>query len=82
MSALIQQGLAITGIGMGVVFVLLTLMVGIIQGMSRFSRLFDSGEPVATSPSQAIDDGELLSVIAAAITAYRNQNRRGRHGTH
>ena len=80
MSALLQQGLAITGIGMGVVFVLLTLMVGIIQGMSKFSRLFDSGEPIAATTSSAIDDGELLSVVAAAITAYRHRHRRGPQG--
>jgi sodium pump decarboxylase gamma subunit len=66
-TTLLQSGLTITGIGMGVVFTLLTLMVAVIRGMSWLSRHFDQGSSVA------IDDGELLSVIAAAISAHRRR---------
>ena len=72
-----EAGLNVTAIGMGVVFVLLTLLVGIIQGMSAFSRLFET--PAPSSPNQAApasgspSQHELVSVISAAIAAHRNK---------
>ena len=78
MEDLIQSGLTITAIGMGVVFILLTLLVGIIQGMSALAiRL--GGRPESTTAAAAARpapprDGELVAVIAAAISAYRQSH--------
>lgn len=62
---LLQAGLTVTLMGMGVVFVLLTLLVGVVHGMSRFARMIDTSLPNA--------DEELVGVITAAVTAYRNR---------
>lgn len=66
---LVSEGLKITGIGMSVVFVLLTVLVGTVQGMSAFCRQFARAED-ATPDATRVDD-ELLSIIAAAIGHYR-----------
>lgn len=65
---LVNQGLTVTLIGMTVVFVLLTALVGVVRGMSAFSRLIVGIEPGAEA---APVDAELTAVIAAAIRHYR-----------
>ena len=65
---LLDAGLTITFIGMSVVFVLLTALVGVISAMSALCRRFAPEAPPADVPDQ---DDELMSVIAAAITHYR-----------
>ena len=47
MSQLLQAGLNVTAIGMGVVFVLLTALVFIIRGMSALSHAIESRMPAA-----------------------------------
>lgn len=77
MSPLLQEGLNVTAIGMGVVFVLLALLVGIIRGMSVISQKIEqmmpaspeTGGPTTSSLSQQ----ELHGVISAAITAHRER---------
>ena len=79
MSELLQAGLNITAIGMGVVFVLLTLLVGIIRGMSALCARIEGPAPAAggasAAPAGALTNQELVGVISAAIAAYRH--RRG-----
>jgi sodium pump decarboxylase gamma subunit len=71
-SALIESGLTITVIGMGVVFILLTLLVWIIQAMSRFAAAI--GGDLSPAPAAApAGDGETIAVISAAIDAYRRR---------
>jgi len=68
---LIDAGFTITLIGMSVVFVLLTALVGIINVMSALCRRF---APEAPKQAAVPDlDDELVSVIAAAITQYRQR---------
>jgi len=68
---LIDAGFTITLIGMSVVFVLLTALVGIINAMSALCRRFAPEAPrQAAAPDR---DDELVSVIAAAITQYRQR---------
>jgi len=74
MTALLEDGLTITAIGMGVVFVLLTLMVFVIRAMSRLSELLGNST-VPMPAAGAVDDAELVGVISAAIRAHR-----ARHG--
>jgi len=80
MNSLMQAGLNITAVGMGVVFVLLTLLVFIIRGMSALARLLEGPSPesgqVTASPAAAgsISNLELVSVVSAAIAAYRKRH--------
>jgi oxaloacetate decarboxylase gamma subunit len=73
-----QAGLNVTAIGMGVVFVLLTLLVFVIQAMSALSLRIEGSMPQATPSGSAMApaktaDQELISVISAAITAHRKK---------
>ena len=65
---LIDAGLTITMIGMSVVFVLLTALVGVVTAMSALCRRFAPEAPPAEKTSE---DDELISVITAAINHYR-----------
>ena len=65
---LLDAGLTVTLIGMSVVFVLLTALVGVVMAMSALCRRFAPETPPA---STVADDDELISVIAAAINQYR-----------
>ena len=67
-SQLLNQGLEITLIGMSVVFVLLTLLVGVVYAMSALCRLIVGAEPVEDSE---LASDELMAVIAVAIDHYR-----------
>jgi sodium pump decarboxylase gamma subunit len=80
MEQLLQAGLNVTAIGMGVVFVLLTLLVGIIRGMSALCRRLEAAFPAAavaarpTAPA-AGPNHELVGIIGAAIAAHRRKRR-------
>ena len=65
---LIDAGLTITLIGMSVVFVLLTTLVGVVTAMSALCRRFAPEDPPQGS---AAADGELIGIIAAAVNRYR-----------
>jgi len=74
---LLQAGLNVTAIGISVVFILLTLLVGIIRGMSAICRMIENAMPQAASPAgsqpAAQSDQQLVSVISAAIAAHRKR---------
>jgi sodium pump decarboxylase gamma subunit len=70
MSPLFEAGLTVTAIGMGVVFVLLTLMVFIIRGMSALAQRI-APPAAAESPPQSVQEQELISVISAAVSRFR-----------
>lgn len=75
MSELLANGLEITLIGMGVVFVLLTLLVFVVAGMSKLAHFLEGAPEPAQSPAAAGDE-RLTAVITAAIHAYRARHRR------
>ncbi len=66
---LIDAGITVTLIGMSVVFVLLTALVGIISAMSWLCSRIAPAKPPAAAPDP---DDEIVSVIAAVITQYRH----------
>jgi sodium pump decarboxylase gamma subunit len=78
MEQLLQAGLNVTAIGMGVVFVLLTLLVGIIRGMSALCRMLEAAFPAAAAAagraSPTMVNQELVGVITAAIAAHRQRS--------
>jgi oxaloacetate decarboxylase gamma subunit len=80
-SELLLEGLRLMLIGMGIVFSFLLMLVAVLRVMSAFANRFGA-QPQAPRAFGASDDegqpgqGELLAVIAAAITRYRNDRRR------
>ncbi len=67
---LFAQGLELMLVGMGTVFVFLTLLVAATATMSRLVQRFERGEP-ASSPSG--DESEEVAAITAAITMHRRR---------
>ncbi|TFH88410.1 sodium pump decarboxylase subunit gamma [Billgrantia azerbaijanica] len=80
---LVQDGLALMGVGMGFVFVFLTVLVMLTTLMSLIIRRLAPepavpgvpDRPASSAPGQA-DDAELMAVISTAVHRYRRQNRR------
>jgi sodium pump decarboxylase gamma subunit len=74
---LLQEGLNVTAIGISVVFILLTLLVGVIQGMSALSRMIEAAMPLPPEPTGSLpvepSNQQLISVISAAIAAHRRR---------
>lgn len=70
-----QAGLTVTVMGMGVVFVLLTLLVYVVQGMSKLCRLIEGAPPVAPSAAAPSSEEEVISAIGAAISTYRRRHK-------
>ncbi|WP_445156744.1 OadG family protein [Halomonas sp. E14] len=74
---LLQDGLALMGVGMGFVFVFLTALVLATTLMSLVvRRLAPTPVPAPSAPRPAADKGdeaELLAVISAAVHRYRRR---------
>ncbi len=79
-SELLVAGLELMGMGMGIVFSFLILLVYTMKGMSRFAAKFHVDEPQMTTqnavrtnlPSaHAKSDEQLIAVISAAISRFR-----------
>lgn len=76
-SGLLIEGLTLMALGMGFVFVFLTVLVIATTGMSWVVRRF-TPEPVevpevSRRPPARQDDGELIAVLAAALHRYRRR---------
>ncbi|TVP49898.1 MAG: sodium pump decarboxylase subunit gamma [Halomonas sp.] len=82
-SELLHDGLALMALGMGFVFVFLTVLVVSVTLMSKLIGRFQPA-PIASntnkttlSPAATSDqDGETLAVISAAVHRYRMARRR------
>jgi oxaloacetate decarboxylase gamma subunit len=74
-STLMIESLRLMGIGMGIVFSFLLLLVGIVRSMSWVAhRLAPAEQPPLKSPAlgdQAGPSDELIAVISAAVARYR-----------
>ena len=69
MNELLAQGLQLMGVGMGVVFLFLGLLVGII---SLVSMIIQKGESVdMDAGSESISRDDLLVVLTEAVSRYR-----------
>lgn len=78
---LLNEGLALMALGMGFVFVFLTVLVIITTLMSKaIGRYFP--EPVAPAPTAGRQppasgqDADLMAAISAAVHRYRRRHRR------
>jgi len=69
------EGLALTGIGMGVVFTFLIVLVMVTNSMSRLVLRFAPEAVTAVQggsiPGARLDDAQLIAIISAAIHQHR-----------
>jgi sodium pump decarboxylase gamma subunit len=71
-------GLEITVLGMGVVFVLLTLLVFILQAMSKLAHMLEGPAAETRAQPASPSDARVTAAIGAAIHAYRARHGRKR----
>jgi oxaloacetate decarboxylase gamma subunit len=86
-SELLQEGVNLMLLGMGIVFTFLIVLVFALNGMSRLAGLLEARhgtlKPDAAAPSAVPvtpgaagnADGEIVAVISAAITRFRATKR-------
>jgi len=76
---LLLESLRLMGIGMGIVFCFLLLLVALLKGMSRAAERLGPPEPepvpIAGRTPSAVADDDLIAVIGAAIAHYRARRR-------
>lgn len=79
---LLQDGLALMALGMGVVFVFLTILVISVTLMSRLIGRFqptpaaaEAGKKSLQPAGSATQNDEVLAVISAAVHRYRSERR-------
>jgi sodium pump decarboxylase gamma subunit len=78
LAGILGEGVRLMLVGMGVVFVLLTLLVLAVKGMSRLALAVGSPALVPdASAASGVEGGgtELIAVISAAVAAYRRDAR-------
>ena len=74
MNELLAQGLQLMGVGMGVVFLFLGLLVGIV---SLVSMIIQKGESVEVNAgAESISHDDLLVVLTEAVSRYRKDHSR------
>ncbi|CAM3475886.1 OadG family protein [Halomonas sp. AOP12-C2-37] len=79
---LLQDGLALMALGMGVVFVFLAILVVSVTLMSKLIGRFqpvpvaaDTGRKSLSSYPSSSPDDEVMAVISAAVHRYRSTRR-------
>ncbi|WP_141439954.1 OadG family protein [Vreelandella titanicae] len=80
---LLQEGLALMALGMGVVFVFLTVLVISVTLMSKLVGGFqpapvavNTGNKSSPSSGSSAQNDEVMAVISAAVHRYRSSRRR------
>ncbi len=74
MTSLLQEGLALAGFGMGMVFIFLTLLVVATNFMSWVIQQYFAPEPVPLDVPAGTDPRE-LAAAAAAVRKYRQERQ-------
>jgi len=75
---MLMEGVNLMLIGMGSVFIFLSILIVAMFGMSRIAAAINSRQPQAAPSStpaapKAGDDEELVAVISAAISRFRSK---------
>ena len=69
MNELLAEGLQLMGVGMGVVFPFLGLLVGVVTLVSAVIQKFEV--KTVHVGTESLNDADLLSVITEAVKRYR-----------
>lgn len=73
---LLSQGLVLLALGMGTVFIFLTLLVLVTGLMSSLvMKYFPLPPPPARQSAEGREDSDLVAVISAAIQAHRSRGK-------
>jgi len=75
MDDLMGQGLQLMALGMGIVFLFLGLLIGVISLVSRVIQKFELKTEQAGGAAHASQD-DLREVISAAVQQYRSDHPR------
>jgi oxaloacetate decarboxylase (Na+ extruding) subunit gamma len=78
MTELIRSGVELMIVGMGIVFLFLTMLVIIINLMSSLIQRFFPEEPSMTIPVPSVSSGtdkRTVAAITAAVHQYRNKHK-------
>jgi len=75
MDELIRQGLQLMALGMGTVFLFLSLLICVISLVSRIIQKHELKTEQATGTATASHD-DLVEVISAAVQQYRSDHPR------
>lgn len=76
MNELLAEGLQLMGVGMGVVFLFLGLLVAVISLVSRLIQNFEAKAAVAVAASVTGNDEDLIEVVTEAVKRYRADHHR------
>ena len=79
---LINESVQLLLIGMGTVFIILTMLIFLISFSSKLLSRYEEeapflSAPVKTQPAEPVatsDDNQLVAVISSAIRAYKNKH--------
>ena len=73
--SLISEGINLMLLGMGTVFVFLTILVIVTTTLSALVQKYGAVQPADLNPGAAgqLDEATLLAVISAAIHAHRSK---------
>ena len=70
MNELLAEGLQLMGVGMGVVFLFLGLLVAVITLVSRIIQSFET-KAAGAAGATASNDEDLIEVVTEAVKRYR-----------
>jgi len=75
MNELLAEGLQLMGVGMGVVFLFLGLLVAVISLVSRLIQNFEA-KAAGAAASATGNDEDLIEVVTEAVKRYRADHHR------
>jgi oxaloacetate decarboxylase gamma subunit len=85
MNDLFSQAIDLLILGMGFVFIFLTLLVFVTRGMSKIAMRLEPAVPVVsstsesnikTTPANNLNDPQLIAVITAAVNQFRTRHKK------
>jgi len=69
-----QAGLQLMALGMGVVFLFLGLLIGVISLVSQLIQKLETAPANASSANAAADNADLIEVVTKAVKLYRSEH--------
>jgi len=74
MNELMQAGLQLMALGMGVVFLFLGLLIGVISLTSRLIQKFETAPVDASNATADSGNADLIEVVTKAVKLYRSEH--------
>ncbi|MDQ6999216.1 MAG: OadG family protein [Mariprofundus sp.] len=74
MDELMQAGLQLMALGMGVVFLFLGLLIGVINLTSLLIQKFETAPVDTSNTSTTVGNTDLIEVVTNAVKLYRSEH--------